>query len=56
MLIVYIFMTVAQYGPRHVKTCLRAYADSEGPDPGHHCLLIELLASTECMIGEQRPG
>ena len=23
-------------GPRHVKMCLRSYADSEGPDPPAH--------------------
>ena len=27
------------HGPFHVKTCLRAYADSEGPDQGLHCPL-----------------
>ena len=48
---------------RHAKTCLRAYADSEGPDqPAHpadqgfHCPLTKSLDTIECMNGEQRPG
>ena len=57
-------MFCALIGPRHEKTCLRAYADSEGPDqPAHPRNLIR--ASTvryqnqwilpECMNGEQKP-
>ena len=45
------------------KKCLRASADSEGPDPhirtsdqGLHCPFTESLDTTECMNGEQRPG
>ena len=52
-------------GARHTETCLRAYADSEGPDQpaasahsnqGLHCPLTESLDTTECLNGEQRPG
>ena len=51
------------FGPSHAKTCLRAYAESGGPDqPAHPRSLIraftvrlESLDSTECMNGEQRP-
>ena len=33
------------HGPRHAKTCLRAYADSEGPDnPSHPHGLIRAFA------------
>ena len=33
------------YGPRHAKTCLSAYADSEGPDqPAHPHILIRAFA------------
>ena len=46
-----------------MKTYLRAFADSEGPDqPAHsrvqgiHRLLTESLYTTECMNGEHRPG
>ena len=45
-----------------MKKCLRAYADSEGPDQPVHCdqglpcPLTESLDITECMNGEQRPG
>ena len=54
------------YGPRQAKTCPRAYADSEDhdqtarisaqSDQGLLCPLTELLGSTECMNGEQKPG
>ena len=54
------------YGQRHVKTCLRAYAESEGPSHlVHPSSLISISLSTdrnislntiECMNGEQRPG
>ena len=46
-----------------MKKCLRAYADSEGPDqPAHPCRLIrafavhlqKLLDTLECINGEQR--
>ena len=57
--------------PSRAKTCLRAYADSEGPDqPAHpssqirseqsdqgpRCPLTEALDITESMNNEQRPG
>ena len=49
-------------GPRHAKTCLRAYADSEGLD--HLRSLIRVFTARqqnhrilqECMNGEQSPG
>ena len=44
------------YRWRNVRTCLRAYADSEGANQRLHCPLTELLGTTECMNGEQRPG
>ena len=46
-------------GPRHAKTCLRAYGDSEGPDQtdqGLDCLLTELFDTTKCINGDQKPG
>ena len=34
-----------RYRPRHAKTCLREYADREGPDqPAHPCSLIRVFA------------
>ena len=50
--------------PRHSKTYIWAYADSEGldqpanpqSDQGVPCPLTESLDTTECMNGEQRPG
>ena len=42
------------YGPRHAKICLRAYADSDGPDQpalsaqsnqGIHCSPTEIVYS-----------
>ena len=49
-------------GPRHVKTCLLAYAESEDPDqPAHPRSLIraslsaESLDITKYMNGEQMP-
>ena len=51
------------YRPRHVKTCPREYADSEGPDqPVHLRRLIRAMSVRkqnhwiECFDGEQRPG
>ena len=52
------------YRPRQVRTCLRAYADSESPDqPAHPRSLImafavrktESLDTTEYINAEQRP-
>ena len=50
-------------GPRHAKTCLWAYADSEDQagasaycDQGLHCPLTESVVATKGMNGEQRPG
>ena len=51
------------YRPGHAKTCLRAYADGEGPDQpalqqsdqGLHFPLMESLGTTECIIGKKRP-
>ena len=50
--------------PRHEKTCLQAYADSEDPDqPAHprsgqrlRCPLTESLDTIECISEEQIPG
>ena len=50
--------------PRHAKTYLQAYADSEvlstcasaHSDQGLHCPLTESLDTTECMDREQRLG
>ena len=45
-----------------MKMCLRAYADSDGPDQavqsdqGLHCLLTESLDTIECFNREQMPG
>ena len=41
------------FGSHHAKTCLREYADSEGPDQGLYCPLTESLDTTECMNGEE---
>ena len=45
------------YGSHHAKTCLRAYADNEGPDQtahpqsdqGLHCPLTASSDTTKCM-------
>ena len=50
--------------PCHAKTCLRLYAESEGPDqPAHPRSLIRAFAVRkqkhwipECFNGEQMPG
>ena len=50
-------------GPYHAKTCLGAFADSDGPDQTAHphslikefTPLTESLYNTNCMNGEQRP-
>ena len=48
--------------PHHAKTCLRVYTKSEGPaeafalsDQGLHCLLTDLLDTTECLNGPKGP-
>ena len=40
-------------GPRHAKTCLRAYADSEVPDQPAHNRIISYCRcmNGECMLG-----
>ena len=47
------------YGPGFVKTCLRTYADSEGPDQTAQmrlrCPLPELLDTIECISGKKGP-
>ena len=51
-------------GPRHAKKCLRAYADSEGPDKTARMRSLiraftvrqKSLDTTGCMNAEQRPG
>ena len=43
------------FGPSNAKTCLRAYADSEGPDQPVHPL-TESLYTIEYLLGEQMPG
>ena len=45
---------IVYFVPSHVKKCLWAYADSQGPDqPVHSC---ESLDTTEYMDGEQSSG
>ena len=47
------------YMPRHAKTCLPAYADSEGPDQPAHPPSISanrIIVISEVMNGEQNPG
>ena len=47
--------TYELFAPRHAKTCLRAYADTEGPDqPVHLHTLIGPSLSANRIIGYYR--
>ena len=55
-------MCLLVYGPRHARTCLRAYTDSEGPDQPAHpetapsLSAIESVDKIKCIKRKEMPG